>query len=161
MKEIHVELANYDKPEHQQAVVELLDHYARGEMGGNQGLTESVKCALVAELKAIPGAFSILAFDKQVAVGLVNCFMAFSTFKCQPIVNIHDIVVHEDARGQGVSLKLLKVVDEVAKARGCCKVTLEVLEKNVIAKGAYRKHGFSSYELDPKQGRAEFWEKVL
>jgi hypothetical protein len=40
-------------------------------------------------------------------------------------------------------------------------VTLEVLEGNQIAKNAYIKFGFAGYELDPKMGKALFWEKPL
>jgi len=71
------------------------------------------------------------------------------------------VVVTENARGLGISQKMLQEVEKIAKERGCCKMTLEVLEGNVVAKGAYQKFGFSGYELDPKIGKAMFWEKVL
>ncbi|WP_267313813.1 hypothetical protein [Limnobaculum xujianqingii] len=32
---------------------------------------------------------------------------------------------------------------------------------NEIAKGSYRKFGFSGYELDPQMGKAVFWQKKL
>ncbi|PWQ99633.1 GNAT family N-acetyltransferase [Leucothrix arctica] len=40
-------------------------------------------------------------------------------------------------------------VEEQARAKGCDKVTLEVLEGNKAAQGSYRKFGFEGYELDP------------
>jgi ribosomal protein S18 acetylase RimI-like enzyme len=61
----------------------------------------------------------------------------------------------------GISQKMLAKVEEIARQRGCCKITLEVLEGNEAAKGAYRKLGFADYQLDPEMGRALFWQKAL
>jgi len=52
-------------------------------------------------------------------------------------------------------------VEEVAMAGDCCKLTLEVLEGNKLAQQVYRRFGFQGYELDPKMGRALFYEKKL
>jgi hypothetical protein len=40
-------------------------------------------------------------------------------------------------------------------------MTLEVLEGNIIAQAAYTSCGFASYKLDPRMGKAMFWEKKL
>ncbi len=56
---------------------------------------------------------------------------------------------------------MLDKVEEVAIEKGCCKITLEVLSKNEAAKSAYKKFGFSDYELDPNAGSALFWQKRL
>ena len=40
-------------------------------------------------------------------------------------------------------------------------MTLEVLEGNEIAQHAYRSFGFAGYELDPRMGKAMFWQKKL
>ena len=55
----------------------------------------------------------------------------------------------------------LDEVEKIAKERNCCKITLEVLEGNTVAKGSYIKFGFGNYELDPAFGKAMFWEKEL
>ena len=52
-------------------------------------------------------------------------------------------------------------VEEIAISKGCCKLTLEVLSGNAVAKASYEKFGFSGYELDPKVGNALFWQKSL
>ncbi len=52
-------------------------------------------------------------------------------------------------------------VENIAISKGCCKLTLEVLEGNRVTQSSYSKFGFSDYELDPKMGRALFWQKVL
>ena len=103
----------------------------------------------------------MLAFISGEPVGLVNCFEGFSTFQCRPLVNIHDVAVVAQHRGLGISQKMLAKVEEIARQRGCCKLTLEALEGNTIAQNAYRKLGFAGYELDPVMGKAMFWQKAL
>ena len=56
---------------------------------------------------------------------------------------------------------MLEKVEEAARERGCCKLTLEVLERNHAAQNAYRRFGFAPYELSSETGRAMFWEKTL
>ncbi len=160
-KDVVVRIADYQNRQDAQAIIGLLDHYARDPMGGGEPLSEFVLKNLIVELQKYHGAFSVLAWCEGVPIGLVNCFQAFSTFKCRPLVNIHDVIIREDYRGYGVAEKLLKQVQITAKERGCCKLTLEVLEGNVSAKKVYQKFGFNAYELDPEMGNALFWEKVI
>jgi GNAT superfamily N-acetyltransferase len=79
--------------------------------------------------------------------GLANCFEAFSTFSCKPLINIHDLMVLPAFRGNGISQKLLQKVEDIAQSKGCCKVTLEVLSGNEPAKASYEKFGFSGLSL--------------
>lgn len=159
--EVLVLQASYSNPLHAKSLAFLLDHYARDAMGGGHALEPSTRENLALELSKRPQAFSVLAFIAGEPVGLVNCFEGFSTFSCQPLVNIHDVVVLEAFRGRGISQKMLAKVEEISRQRGCCKMTLEVLEGNAPAQAAYRKLGFAGYELDPQMGRAMFWQKVL
>ena len=106
-------------------------------------------------------AFSVLAFVGGEPAGLVNCFEGFSTFACRPLVNVHDVVVKEPFRGLGLSQKMLQKVEEIARQRGCCKITLEVLEGNPVAQASYRKFGFDDSIFDPAHGRMLFWSKAL
>ena len=130
-------------------------------MGGSQPLAESVKLNLANELSKLPHAFSIISYVNNRPAGLINCFEAFSTFKCKPLINIHDVVVVNEFRGLGLSQRMLSKVEEVAKSKGCCKITLEVLEGNDVAKNSYNKFGFAGYELDPIMGKALFWQKNI
>jgi len=104
---------------------------------------------------------SIICYVDDKPAGLINSFEAFSTFKCQPLINIHDIVVVKEFRGLGISQLMLTKAEEKAKSKGCCKITLEVLEGNEIARNSYMKFGFEGYELDPKMGKALFWQKAF
>ena len=153
--------ANYNNPQHGRHIIEMLDCYSNDPMGGNEALPDYVAQNLVHALSNRANAISILAYVEGQPAGLLNCFEGFSTFKCKPLINIHDLIVATEFRGMSLSTKMLTMVEEIAKERDCCKLTLEVLEKNVIAINSYRKFGFNHYQLDPIMGKAEFWEKKL
>ncbi len=159
--DIHIFQADYLDPAQARDIGDLLHHYALDPMGGGTGLSADLRSRVAAELARVPGAYSVLAYAGDEAVGLVNCFSGFSTFQCRPLVNIHDVVVHRDYRGRGIGGRMLEKVEQIARGRGACKLTLEVLEGNRAAQQAYRKSGFASYELDPRMGKALFWEKPL
>lgn len=158
---IEITKADYNNQQHQQHIPLLLDLYANDPMGGGQPLDEHVKNQLVSHLAQLPHAFSIIAYVNGKPAGLVNCFEAFSTFACRPLINIHDVVVLNEYRGLGLSQLMLDTVEHIAKQKNCCKITLEVLSKNEIAKSAYIKFGFAGYELNPEAGHALFWQKKL
>ena len=158
---IEIIRADLTNPKHAEALVNLMREYALDPMGGGKELPEKVLTNLAAELHKRQGAHVILAFKDKQAIGLVNCIEGFSTFACQPLLNIHDAIVTKAYRGQGILQKLFAEAEQIAKENGCCKLTLEVLEGNLSAQKAYLKFGFSGYELDPKMGKALFWEKGL
>lgn len=157
---IEITLADYSNPAHAQAVIAMLDAYAKDPMGGSEGISEEVKENLIKEMDKREHVFSLLAFDGDQPVGVANCVEGFSTFAAKPLMNIHDIAVIPEYRGEGVAQKLLEEVKTLAQFRGCVKLTLEVLDKNDRAKKAYEKFGFKPYELGDV-GQAEFWEMYL
>jgi len=153
--------ASYTNAVHADAIGLLLNSYAEDPMGGGHSLPADLLQQLPAELAKRPHAFSVLAFVGGEPAGLVNCFEGFSTFACRPLVNVHDVMVKEQFRGLGLSQKMLQKVEEIARQRGCCKITLEVLEGNALAQSAYRKFGFDDSLFDPAHGRMLFWHKPL
>ncbi len=156
--------ADYTNPQHMRALLDLLDGYARDPMGGAEPLSEFARANLPQALAARPFMFSVLAFDDAqngLPVGLVNCVEGFSTFACQPLVNVHDVVVLASHRGRRVAAQMLTLVEQLARARGACKLTLEVLEGNAPAQKLYRRLGFENYQLDPAVGQARFMQKWL
>ncbi|MBN0978070.1 GNAT family N-acetyltransferase [Pseudomonas hygromyciniae] len=159
--EILVLQASYSNPVQAEAIGLLLNHYAQDPMGGGKALSADLLEQLPAELAKRAHAFSVLAFVGGEPAGLVNCFEGFSTFACRPLVNVHDVVVMEQFRGLGLSQKMLQKVEEIARQRGCCKITLEVLEGNPVAQASYRKFGFDDSVFDPAHGRMLFWSKAL
>jgi GNAT superfamily N-acetyltransferase len=160
-KRIEIIVADYHNPLHGAAIVRLLNAYALDPMGGGKGLPAAVTDILVSELAKRPYAFTVIAFVDGLAVGLINCFEAFSTFAARPLINIHDVVVEQPWRGQGISQLMLDKVEALAKEKGCCKLTLEVLQGNKSAAAAYQRFGFNPYSLDPGMGDAVFWQKWL
>ncbi len=156
--------ADYTNPTHIQALLSLLDGYARDPMGGGEPLADAVRQNLPKALAARPTMFSVLAFDASQAdlpVGLINCIEGFSTFACRPLVNVHDVVVASSHRGQRVAEQMFTLVTQLALARGACKLTLEVLAGNASAQKLYRRMGFDNYQLDPNMGVAQFMQKGL
>jgi ribosomal protein S18 acetylase RimI-like enzyme len=158
---IEVLIADYLNEQHAGDIGYLLNNYAEDPMGGSTALSANIKNNLAKELSKLPHALSVICYVNGKPAGLINCFEAFSTFKCQPLINIHDIVVVSEFRGLGISQLMLVKVEETAKEKGCCKITLEVLEGNEIARNSYLKFGFDGYELDPQMGKALFWQKAF
>lgn len=158
---LHIVQVDFNLPHHAAAVLELMNEYATDPMGGGQPLSAFAQANLIAEMQKRSTVYSILAFMDQKSVGLITCIEGFSTFACRPLLNIHDVVVKREFRGQGICTAMLKEVQNLALRLGCCKLTLEVLEGNDRAQLAYRSFGFRGYELDPKMGQALFWEKKL
>ena len=141
--------------------LDLLDHYASDPMGGGDGLSDYAKLHLVATMREVPGFHGALAWVDGEAVGLIDCFAGFSTFAARPLLNVHDIVVHQSRRGRGIGQALLAWAEQRARQLGCCKLTLEVLSANTRAMASYQQAGFAPYVLDPAAGHALLMQKIL
>lgn len=159
--QVRVVQADYGRADHASALVMLLDAYARDIAGGGEPLSEYAKTHLVAELAARPQAYTVLAFDGESPVGLVNCIEGFSTFACRPLVNVHDVAVLASHRGRGVAAQMLALAERLAQQRGAVKLTLEVVSGNRNARVLYERLGFADYQLDPSMGSAMFMQKLL
>lgn len=154
-------VADYLDEKQAREIGALLNAYAQDPMGGGKALDPHIVENLGANLATVSNALTILCYVDGIPAGLANCFVGYSTFKCKPLINVHDLCVLPEFRGRGLSHRLLEKIEAVARERDCCKITLEVLDGNEPAKQSYMKFGFSGYELDPKMGRAVFWEKVI
>lgn len=140
---ISVRLVDLEDAEAQVAVVALLDHYSQHEMGSSQPLPPDVKTRLIPGLRSHPMSRVFLAYDSDRPMGIAVCFVGFSTFKAKPLINIHDLAVHESYRARGVGTQLIDAVIEYAKSLECCAVTLEVRADNPARK-LYAKKGFQT-----------------
>ena len=158
---VSVVRADYANPVHAKAVVDMLDAYAQDPAGGGKPLSPYAREHLVRELAARPTAYSVLAFDGEQVVGLVNCIEGFSTFACKALVNVHDVAVAASHRGRRVGERMLALAETIARERGACKMTLEVLSGNRSANTLYARIGYVSYQLDPALGHAQFLQKWL
>jgi GNAT superfamily N-acetyltransferase len=159
--ELTVEPADYGDPLSAADILLLLDAYARDPMGGGEPLADDVRERLVPALAEQPGAFSLVARLEGEPAGLANCFTGFSTFAARPLVNVHDMVVLPHLRGRGIGKALFAAIEDEARKRGACKITLEVLSGNEVARRLYASLGYGDYQLDPAAGQALFWQKRL
>jgi len=158
---VNIVEANLSNQAHTRAIMALLNDYAEDPMGGGETLSEYTRENLIAQLQQRSNLLALIAFDDDVPTGLIISFEGFSTFRCAPLLNIHDVVVAAPFRRCGIARMLFAYMEEIAKARSYCKITLEVLEGNHAAQATYKNLGFSGYELDPEMGKAMFWEKRL
>lgn len=133
--------ADLHNPEHEKHILFLTNSYAMSEMGGGKPLKDEVKENLVSGMKAMPTAIVFIAMKGDSPVGIANCFLGYSTFYARQLINIHDLGVVPEERGQGIGGQLIKAVTDKAEELNCCKVTLEVLKHNP-ARRLYEREGF-------------------
>jgi ribosomal protein S18 acetylase RimI-like enzyme len=138
--------ANLANAQDAEAVATLLYSYARGPGGQNAPLSDDALANLAKGLREHPLAMTLLAFADDVPAGLAICVWGFSTFAGRPSVNIHDFAVLPEYQNRGIGGALLDEIESRARARGCCKITLEVHDSNLGAKRLYQRFGFGPWE---------------
>lgn len=153
--------ADLRHPQHQQAVVKLLDAYATDPMGNGRALSKDVRRDLIPGLQQHPTTIIFLAFQNQQAVGIATCFRGFSTFAARPLINIHDFYVIPELRGRKIGQMMLTAVEQKARDTSCCKVTLEVQQNNHRAQHIYEAAGFARSVYGEAAGGALFLSKPL
>lgn len=161
MQNLTIIEADLDYPQHQDAIVAMINAYARDPMGNGQDLPEQVRRNLIHGLRTHPASLILLAFHGDAPVGIAVCFLGFSTFAARPLINIHDLAVIPAYRQRGVGRRLLEGVEAKGRALGCGKLTLEVREDNQAAQRLYRDVGFDGLESDGGRPRMWFLEKRL
>jgi ribosomal protein S18 acetylase RimI-like enzyme len=160
MQGIAIAEADLGNPQHQDAIVHLVDAYARDPMGGGKALPEEVRTALIPGLQRHPTTLVFLAWHSTTPVGIAICFIGFSTFLARPLINIHDLAVLPTYRGQGVGRLLLEQVAAKGRELGC-KLTLEVRAGNYPAQRLYEAVGFDSAASYSGAVQVWFLEKRL
>ena len=158
---LRVTRADLDDGAQAEAVVELIDCYARDLMGGGEPLPAAVRAALIPGLRGFAGTLVFLAWDGSHPVGVAVCFRGFSTFAARPLVNIHDLSVRPEWRGRGIGRALLRAVADWAREQGCCKLTLEVLDHNARARALYDAEGFRPPDMGHPGEQMLFLAKTL
>ncbi|MBI3326625.1 MAG: GNAT family N-acetyltransferase [Nitrospinae bacterium] len=161
MQNIVIVEANLEDSKHQEAIIAMLNAYARDPMGSGRDLPRTVRTELIPGLRHHPTSLVWLAFHGEEPVGVAVCFLGFSTFAARPLLNVHDLAVISEYRRQGVGRLLLEHIEVKARALGCCKLTLEVREDNQPAQRLYREVGFGDMEVEHGAVRVRFLEKRL
>lgn len=75
-------------------------------------------------------------------IGMVNLLYTISTALGERVGILEDLVVSSKARGSGVGSDLLNCAFEVAKKKGCKRITLLTDNDNEEAHRFYQQHGF-------------------
>ncbi|MCK3686415.1 GNAT family N-acetyltransferase [Maribellus sp. YY47] len=153
MQLIQVDLHN---KAHSKAVISLLNDYMLDEMGIGEMMPEGLGLKLIEGLKKHTAYIGFLAEIDGEYAALANCNLNFSTWKAEPLINIHDFIVSPAFRKKGVGLFLLKAIESYAVENGYCRINLEVRHDNLKAQALYKKAGFK--ECDPPN---YFWENRI
>lgn len=153
--------ADLSRTDHQEAVLAMIGAYAADPMGNGAPLPEDVMERLIPGLRNHPTTLILLAYVEGQPVGIAACFIGFSTFYARQVVNIHDLAIRPEYRGRGIGRHLLEAVAGKARQLGCCKVTLEVHEGNLLAKRMYEAAGFALGAAREPGGRWLFYSKLL
>src|SRR5215469_9256865 len=161
MQAISVIEADLARPEQQRDLLAMMDVYVADPMEEGAPLPKNIRDALIAELRRHPACHAFLAYQDGKAIGFSLCFLGFSSFEARPLLNIHDIGVLPGDRGRGVGLQMLQAIEAKARQLRCCRLTLEVREDNVRARGLYRKFGFDQRTVGLNLVPMEFWWKPL
>lgn len=143
--DLYIREADCADPHDANGIVTVLNSYAADPVGGGQALPSDVRNRLVPALREHPSVTVLLAFVSHEPVGIAVCFLGLSTFRAQPLLNIHDLAVVPRHRGKGVGLALLRAAEDYARREGCCKLTLEVQDDNTPARGLYQRFGFGDF----------------
>jgi ribosomal protein S18 acetylase RimI-like enzyme len=159
--EVRTIAADLERPDHARAVVALTAAYAEDVMGNGGALQPDVLDRLVPALREHPTTIVLLAYLGAEPVGIATCFLGFSTFAARPLINVHDLAVLPEYRGQGVGRALLALIELQARKRGCVKLTLEVQENNHRARRVYERAGFSHALYGDTTGGSLFYAKAL
>ena len=154
-------LADLDDPSHRDAILALHDAYVREPHISGAPLPPDVRERLIPALRAHETTEILIAFVDGAPAGLAICFRGFSTFKAQPVLNIHDLSVQPEHRGSGVGLALLDATLARGRDLGCCKLTLEVHESNRHALEIYRRYGFGGHQAGGDEHHTLFLEKPI
>lgn len=72
----------------------------------------------------------LLAEDDGKALGFALFFPNYSTWEGRAGLFIEDLFVREEARGRGLGRQLVTAVAAIARARGCPRIDLNVLDWN-------------------------------
>jgi len=161
MTALEIVEADLQREDHQHAVLELVNAYAQDPMGAGQSLPQENLRRLIPGLREHPTTLIFLAYQDESPIGIAVCFLGFSTFAAQPLINIHDLAILPEHRGRGIGRQLLAAVERKARDMGCCKLTLEVQENNHRARGVYGEFGFEQAVHKAEAGGALFLSKRL
>lgn len=141
MASLRFRLADLSNDVDMASILRLTNQYAAMGQAQGKALDAEVVARLPEAMRAHPGLVVLIGETELGDVALATCVLSWSSFRAAPLLNIHDLVVDERARNQGIGQAMLDAVHAEAERRGCAKVTLEVWPGNP-AERLYERAGF-------------------
>lgn len=158
--EIEILEADLSNAQHCEAVAQLVNVLAL-EAPPHESLSAEVLNEMPRGLQAFPTSLTLLAQVEDEFAGVAVCYWGYSTFRAKPLINIHDVAVKPTHRRRGIARALMQEVENRARAKGCCKITLEVDQDNENAQRLYADLGFLGQTNAAMPSAAFFWHKPL
>ncbi|MBI9097587.1 MAG: GNAT family N-acetyltransferase [Spirochaetaceae bacterium] len=155
-KDISIVEAEFSNSDHINDLLFVLESYKTCDMGDGIPYTEAEKARLTTQFIVHPNVMAFLIYKGGKIAGGSVCFKAFSTFSTANVINIHDLCIVDEFRGQGLGRALTEYIVQKGRELLCSRITLEVREDNGIAKSLYRKFNFE--DMTPKM---HFWRRKL
>lgn len=116
--------------------------------------------AFLSELLANDNAYYIVAKVNSVTVAYIGVWVIVDEG------HITNVAVHPDYRRRGIGTRLLLAADELVRARGGRRMTLEVRKSNVSAQRLYRSLGYvpagirKGYYRDNREDAIVMWKDL-
>lgn len=89
----------------------------------------------------------VLEEDSKVVASVQMAIIESLTHNVRPFAVIENVVTHAEHRNRGYASALLASATEIARARGCYKISLETGSNRESTLNFYRRNGF---EIDAK-----------
>ena len=100
-----------------------------------QGLREIISSPAIGEI--------VVARESGSIIGMASLLYTVSTALGGPVAILEDMVVLPQARGAGVGSGLINCCQEIARLKGCKRITLLTDHNNFEAHRFYQQHGFT------------------
>jgi ribosomal protein S18 acetylase RimI-like enzyme len=142
--DVTVRECDYTDRDDRNAIGVLINAYIEDRMGGGKPLVKQQQQRLAEALARHPKSIVLLACIGDARCGMLVAFENFSTFTVSPMINIHDVIVLKEYRGNRIGRRLLETVISIAKERRCSRITLEVRADNQVARRLYESVGFEA-----------------
>lgn len=116
--------------------------------------------AFLSELLANEYAYYIVAKVDSVSVAYIGVWIIVGEG------HITNVAVHPDYRNRGIGRRLLLAADEVVRARGGVRMTLEVRKSNFLAQRLYKSLGYEpagirkGYYRDNREDAIVMWKEL-
>lgn len=109
-----------------------LDDYLNELAGGEEKRSQYIRYNMLEDIHDV-----VMAYDNGIPVGCASF-----KFYDSDTAEVKRVFVRKEYRGKGISIQLMRLIEQRAKEQGYCKLVLECGDPLVMAMKLYRKIGF-------------------